>query len=231
MYIPNLSGRNLFSKFHSSELFCESFCTCNLCGISVFEPWNTFTSFAYILSAIIISVMSHSIDNISNNLKNLYICSIFILGLGTLLWHGKHILIFKIIDQIGMLLTVYTLLLCQVAHSFNITGILDFLTFKIPLLIIFIYFFQYKIMKYANIIFIITIGLNIGFMVYANIYNGLKFDKYSIFGLLSLIIGKILWIIDKKKIRPLHHYWHILTGLSILFFWISFEYNYTLELG
>jgi|TARA_B100001971_G_scaffold65276_1_gene60025 hypothetical protein len=230
MYIPNISERNLLSKFHSSELFCESFCTCNLCGISVFEPRNTFTSFAYILSGIIILALSQSNDNIFNNLKFLYVCSVFILGLGTLLWHGKHILIFKIVDQIGMLLTVYTLLLCQVVHSFNITDILDILTFKIPLLIIFIYFFQYKIIKYANIIFMMAIGLNIGFMVYANIYNGLKFDIYSIFGLLSLIIGKIFWIIDKKKIRPLHHYWHILTGLSILFFWISFEHNYTSEL-
>ena len=121
MYIPNISERNLFSKFHSSELFCESFCTCNLCGISVFEPWNTFTSFAYVLTAVTILTLSHPIDDIFDNLKILYVCSIFILGLGTLLWHGKHILIFKIIDQIGMLLTVYTLLLSQVSHSFNLS--------------------------------------------------------------------------------------------------------------
>ena len=108
MYIADLSKKNLLSKFKPCELFCESEQKCKFLGINIFEPWNTFTCFAYIISAIIIAFTTTSPDTISKSLKNLYVVSVIILGIGTGLWHGWHILAFKIIDQIGMLLTVYT---------------------------------------------------------------------------------------------------------------------------
>jgi len=224
--MANLSKKNLLSKFNPSELFCESTEKCKFLGIDIFEPWNTFTCFAYIISAIIIAFTTTSRDFVSKSLKNLYVVSVIILGIGTGLWHGWHILAFKIIDQIGMLLTVYTLLLCQITHRFDLTKIIDYLTIIVPVLIISIYFLKYKIVKYANVIFTSCILLTIGFMVYAGSDGSLSFDINLFIGLIVLIIGKMVWIIDKKKIISLHHFWHILTGLSIFCFWKSFSHNY-----
>jgi len=226
MYIADLSQKNLLSKFKPCELFCESEQRCKILGIDIFEPWNTFTCFAYIISAIIIALTTTAPDSVSKSLKNLYVVSVIILGIGTGLWHGWHILAFKIIDQIGMLLTIYTLLLCQITHRFDLTKSIEYLTIIIPVLIISVYFLKYKIVKYANVIFTLCILLTIVFMIYAGSDGSLSFDVNLLIGLIVLIIGKIVWIIDKKKIISLHHFWHILTGLSIFCFWQSFSYNY-----
>ena len=43
-------------------------------------------------------------------------------------------------------------------------------------------------------------------MAYAGSDGSLSFDMNLFIGLIVLIIGKIVWIIDKKKIISLHHF-------------------------
>ena len=118
--------------------------------------------------------------------------SVIILGIGTGLWHGWHILAFKIIDQIGMLLTVYTLLLCQITHRFDLTKIIDYLTIIIPVLIVSVYFLKYKIVKYANVIFNLCILLTIVFMIYSGSDASLRF--YVNYDVTSGFNGKTIFI-------------------------------------
>ena len=68
------------------------------------------------------------------------------------LFHLTHILFFNILDQLGMILTVYTLNLFILSYNIDLSNIINYLVIIVPLIIVFIYYIFYKFaMKYANL--------------------------------------------------------------------------------
>ena len=165
----------------------------------IYEFFNTISNIPFIVVAYL---------NYDKNKKNKYAyISLSSVGFGSLLLHGTGNYYGEMIDEVSMLIFVYTTL-CLYEEYVK----------KQNLMIYNIVFLSMYIVFKIHLIFLVIFGSQVAYLMYVNYHstkNNYLSRIYSIYSFCIFVTGKILWDLEQNfcdtypSFKWFHPIWHI----------------------
>jgi hypothetical protein len=209
-------------KLPSSHTFCES----NYKVVQfIAEYYNTITGLALCVSSILFYKNNKKLIGKLNNYLHKANCTLFIVGIGTIFFHGTLLYIFQLFDEIPMLLMtfdyIYILLSITKSNYLYIYYIKYFLSS-----IIILSYWIHPILQIITFFTFFTTNVCIIIFLLTKIPTKYKNNSIILQSYYLLIVGCIIlliWIIDSLfcsyvQHLYLHSIWHIVTSILIYLF-------------
>ena len=200
-------GQNLYSSFKPASCFPDCWCEMPRYGQLILEPGNFWSNLAFIFCAGILWFYFKHIPH--RRLTSICFAAI---GIGSMAFHGTQTFIGQTLDVfcMYMLVSLFIFQLWRVhfkyKYYFLLNSVLLLTLYFAPELRRFIFFF----------LVLVLVGVSI---------KKLRFNKYLMGSIGSMVVAQIIWNLDRLKIvcSPQnfitgHFFWHILSALSAFLF-------------
>lgn len=192
------------------------------------EFWNTFTGLSLCLSSFIFYINNKKL------IRNLYILNsylinanylLFMVGIGTIFFHGTLLYIFQLFDEIPMLLITFDYIYILLTIT-NRNYLWFYYTKYIWCFIIIMSYWIHPTLQIITFFTIFTTNICIIILLLYKIPQKYKSNIHCYYVLVMVFIGVIcltIWIVDSlfcKYVQHLylHSIWHIVTSILIFLF-------------
>ena len=207
-------NENIYQNFKPASCLPDCWCEVPKVGQYILEPGNTWSNLAFIFCGLIILFYFKDFPR-----RKLAAVAFFSVGVGSMLFHGTQTFLGQTVDVLGMYMMVTFLTLYLWKKDFSTilwlginSGLLGILWF------------------YPEVRRWLFMAMVLGLVIYS-IKRSIK-SKYLYGSILSMILGQVVWNIDRLKIvcdpsSPIsgHFFWHIFSASSALLFVQALRFN------
>jgi len=205
---------SIYAKFKPATCLPDCWCEMPRVGEYILEPGNTWSNLAFIFCGVFITFFLKNIPN-----KKLISFSFIFLGLGSFAFHATQTFIGQTLDVFAMYFIVAVFAFSLWKEKFDIP---KFILFNISSLLLLWFIPGFR--RWGFLLLVL-------FLIVMSIKK-LKWNKYVGLSIASMVVGQILWNLDRLKIicDPKfmyngHFFWHIFSALSALLFVFNLQKN------
>ena len=210
-----MTKENIYSNFAPASCLPDCWCEMPRVGEMILEPGNTWSNFAFVFCGLFVLWLKNEIPN-----RKLLSFGFVFLGVGSMAFHATQTFIGQTLDVFGMYFLVSIFIFQLWARRFN-----------------YLYFSLFNALSLLGLYYIPDLR-RWGFLVLVVFLIGLAkrklyWNKYLTGAIGSMVIGQVLWNLDRLKIVcdpdfffNGHFFWHIFSALSALLFSLCLRPRY-----